>query len=155
MTDRQIKAHDLFKQGYNCAQAVLLAFDDVLVDYDRATLDKMSTAFGGGYAGTRNVCGAVSAFGMIIGLTYDYSGDVSADKSAVYKLTQGLIAKFTELNSNIICGSLLANIKDITYGYTPSERTAEYYAKRPCVKFVMDAAQIMEDYLVEKGIITL
>lgn len=150
MTDRQIKAHDNFKKGYNCAQAVLLAFDDFLVGYDRAVIEKISAAFGGGFAGTRNICGAVSAFGMVVGLTYVYSGDIAKDKAEIYRITQGLIAKFKEINGSMICSDLLANIKDITYGYQPSERTAEYYSKRPCVKFVMEATGILEDYLRDR-----
>lgn len=151
MTDRQLMAHDFFKQGYNCAQATLKPFSDIL-PLDEPTLMRISSAFGGGFAKTRNICGAVSAIGMIVGLTYnDIHNDPEKDKAEVYKLTRGLTDKFTALNTSLLCGELLKNIRDITSDYRPTPRTQEYYNVRPCVKFVMDAVAILEDYLKNIG----
>lgn len=143
--DRKIKAYDYFREGYNCAQSVMLAFADVL-PLDVQTLKNISAGFGGGFARTRNLCGAVSASGMIIGLLESYTGDVSNDKKDVYKnVREGIVDKFTEMNGTIICGELLKGLKDITDDYIPAERNSEYYKTRPCVKFVMDAVGIIED----------
>ena len=48
------KAMQLFKEGYNCSQAVVLAFED-LYDMDRETAAKFSSAFGGGLSRLREV----------------------------------------------------------------------------------------------------
>ena len=47
--ERQKRAEMLFMEGYNCCQAVLLAFEDLL-EADRVTLLRMSSGFGGGIA---------------------------------------------------------------------------------------------------------
>ena len=45
--ERKEKAVKLFNQGYNCAQAVMLAFSDCL-DIDEKTIQKITSSFGGG-----------------------------------------------------------------------------------------------------------
>lgn len=51
------KAEALFLEGYNCAQAVVIAFED-LHGLDRETAAKLSSSFGGGMARLREVCGS-------------------------------------------------------------------------------------------------
>ena len=52
-----------FLNGYNCAQAVLLAFSD-LTKLDPDTARRIASGFGGGMARMREVCGAVSGMFM-------------------------------------------------------------------------------------------
>ena len=66
---RKQKAIELFKQGYNCTQAILLAYCD-LVDLDEKTAFKISTGFGGGIAKLGKTCGAINAAVMLISLRY-------------------------------------------------------------------------------------
>lgn len=96
-----------FKNGYNCAQAVLLAFSDEL-KIDEKTLALISSSFGGGMGRMREVCGAVSGMFMVAGLKYGYS-DPSAkqEKAELYALVQKLAAGFKEKNGSIICKELL------------------------------------------------
>ncbi len=150
--DRQQKAYECFKEGYNCAQAVIMAFADVL-PIDEELLLKISSAFGGGFAKTRNLCGAVAGIGMVLGVLKDTLGNVADDKKDIYQKVRSLTDQFEEMNSSLLCGELLKNMKNITKDYVPSERTAEYYATRPCVKFILDATKLTEDYLIEQGII--
>ena len=65
------KAMTLFKEGYNCAQAVFLAFED-LYQIDRKTAIRLSSSFGGGMGRLREVCGAVSGMFMVTGILYGY-----------------------------------------------------------------------------------
>ncbi|MBO5888780.1 MAG: C-GCAxxG-C-C family protein, partial [Clostridia bacterium] len=46
-----------FKQGYNCAQAVILAFADE-IGLDKESAVKFISGFGGGFGRMREVCGA-------------------------------------------------------------------------------------------------
>ena len=64
--ERQERAEQFFMEGYNCCQAVLLAFEDVL-EVDRSALLRVASGFGGGIARMREVCGTVSAMAMIAG----------------------------------------------------------------------------------------
>lgn len=145
-------AYENFKKGYNCCQSVVLAFADVL-PLDAATLEKLTVGFGAGFGRTRNLCGAVSAYGFVVGLVHDKQETVAADKTDVYGQLTELDNKFKELNGSDICRELLKNVKDLTAGYVPQVRDEEYYKVRPCAKFVIDSAGILHDHLVERGII--
>ena len=62
--ERGERARDFFLQGYNCCQAVLLAFADVLGSEgfaDESLLKTIGSGFGGGFARVREVCGSFSA----------------------------------------------------------------------------------------------
>ncbi len=132
--------------GYNCAQSVAAAFSDV-VGLDDETMMRLAAAFGGGFARTRNICGTISAVGMILGLKY---ADSTADgKADIYALTRELTDKFIAENGSIVCGELLRTVKGITSTPQPDERTAEYYKKRPCLKYVMAAVDLLDEKLGE------
>jgi len=152
--DHSIIARELFTQGYNCAQAVLLAFADEL-DIDKNTALKLSSSFGGGMGRLREVCGAVSGMFMVVGLKYGSQNplDIKA-KTEHYKLIQELASHFTEINHSIICRELLGlNVK--VDNPVPSERNEQYYKKRPCVELVCDAAKILDRYIEERAVIAL
>lgn len=146
MTDRVKRARELFLDGYNCSQAVLGAFcDEIGMDFNTAM--KLSSSFGGGMGRMREVCGACSAMFMIAGIIYGY--DDSKDdkkKAAHYALIQKLAEDFKAQNGTIICRELLRNIKT-DMSANPTKRDNEFYKKRPCLKFVEDAASIVESLL--------
>ena len=152
--DRRVKGVDLFKLCYNCSQAVIFAIDDVL-PIDRENLLKITGAFGGGFARTRNLCGTVTGMGMVLGLLHKDGDDVEENKKHLYGEVRKLTDKFVEKNGFLNCGDLLKNIKGITDGYVPDKRTEEYYKVRPCVKFVYEAIEILEEYIRENGLADL
>ena len=144
------KARTLFKQGYNCSQAVLLAFSDVTGLDDRTAL-MLSSSFGGGMGRLREVCGAVSGMFMVIGILCGYDDPADhAGKSAHYARLQQLAAQFREKNGSIICRDLLRLGSGADHP-VPEHRTEAYYKKRPCADMVADAAEITEQYLREIG----
>ena len=112
--DRQMRAYECFKEGYNCAQAVIMAFADDL-PIDKELLLKISSAFGGGFAKTRNLCGAVSGIGMVLGVLKDSLGNVADDKKDVYEKVRSLTDQFEEMNGSLLCGELLKNMKSKEY----------------------------------------
>ena len=73
------RAEELFHEGYNCSQSVVLAFAD-LTGVDEALLEKISIGLGGGVGRLREVCGAVSGMAMVAGFICDRCacGDGSA-----------------------------------------------------------------------------
>ena len=149
MTKRE-KAMALFKEGYNCSQAVLGAFAQEL-GMDTETAMCLSSSFGGGMGRMREVCGAVSGMFMAAGIAYGYSDPKdNAAKQAHYKRIQELAERFKERNRYIVCRQLLG-LEGQDNSYVPSERTAEYYKKRPCVELVGDAAEILEKYMRESA----
>ena len=139
-------AEQNFREGYNCAQAVLLAFEDV-TGLERETAARLSSSFGGGLGRMREVCGAVSGASMVLGLAKGYSNPADAQaKRSHYHLIQEFARRFRERNGSIICRELLQNT-DTLPGSEPEARTAAYYKKRPCLEIVRCAAEILEDLL--------
>lgn len=142
------KAKQLFLEGYNCAQAVFLAFSD-LYEMDEKTALMLSSSFGGGLGRMREVCGAVSGMAMTIGVLYGYSSPKAKDEKAEhYKRIQYLANEFKKENGSYICRELLGLEKNQTT-HIPEERTPEYYKKRPCAELVYSAATITERYIEE------
>lgn len=139
------QATELFKNGYSCSQAVLLAFAEEL-NLDRETAAKIASSFGGGMGRLREVCGAFSGLLMAAGLKFGPSDpkDVTA-KTEHYALIQKLAARFKEENGSIICRELLQLSGPQTP--QPQPRTAQYYKKRPCQKMIACAARLMEQLL--------
>ena len=145
--EHSFQAADLFLNGCNCAQAVLVAFcDRTGLDPDFAA--KISCGFGGGVGRLREVCGAVSGMVMAADLLYGYidPGDEDTAKKAHYELVQTLANRFREEAGSIICREILDNPPSDP---SPSPRTQEYYNTRPCTRLVMLAAQILDDYIAE------
>ena len=144
--DHVTLAGDLFLEGYNCAQAVAVAFVDV-TGLDKQTAAKLAAPFGGGMGRMREVCGAVSGMLMVLGMLYGYSNaDADSPKKELYQQVQALAEQFRTENGSILCRDLLDNPPSDP---NPSPRTAEYYAKRPCARMVMTAAKLMDDFIAE------
>ena len=147
--DHGEKAAKLFKAGYNCAQSVLCAFEDV-TGIERETAAKLASSFGGGLGRMREVCGAVSGAAMVLGLAKGYSDPEDFDaKKAHYALIQEFAARFKEQNGSIICRELLSG-SEASNGFTPERRTDGYYQKRPCAELCRCAAEIVEGLLTLK-----
>ena len=138
------KAFDLFKSGYNCAQAVAVSFCD-LTGLTEKQAARMASSFGGGIGRMREVCGAVSGMFMVLGLLYGYD-DPKADteKKQLYTDVQALAEAFKKDAGSIICRDILKNPPSDP---NPSPRTAEYYAMRPCERMVYNAASLMDAFI--------
>lgn len=143
MSEHAMKAVKLFREnGYNCAQAVCVAFCDV-TGLDERTALRISAPFGGGMGRMREVCGAVSGALMVLGLLF--APDDPTDKAAKaehYRMVQDFAARFRERNGSIICRDLLGD--KAGSGPVPDDRTEEYYRLRPCERMVYDAADLAD-----------
>ena len=146
MSEKQEKAKELFKQGYNCSQSVLGVFCEELgMDFDTAM--KVALSFGGGMGRMREVCGTVSGMFMAAGLAF--SDEKGSNKAEQYKIVQELAKRFKDMNGSIICRELLEGVETST-SPIPSERTEAYYKKRPCVELVGDAVGILEEFITQQ-----
>ncbi len=145
MTKREL-GEKYFKSGYNCAQAVALAFKDEL-HFDSDFIVKLVSGFGGGFGRMREVCGAVSGMVFVLNAlegTVDPSDNQA--KMELYQKVQTLMKKFKEKNGTYICRELLS-LPEQNSEPTPEKRTESYYKKRPCAELVGDACEILENYL--------
>ena len=144
------KAKAYFEQGYNCAQAVTLAFaDEMGLKPEEAA--KLASSFGGGFGRLREVCGCVSGMALAAGAICGYSDPKAKEEKAEhYALIQKLAGEFKEKNGSIICRELLEGINNDT-NPVPEERTESYYKKRPCADFAYAAADILEKEMEARG----
>lgn len=146
VSERVEKAVGFFKQGYNCAQSVSLAYSD-LYDIDDDVVKKFAAPFGGGMGRLREVCGAVTGMFLILGYEHDASDpDNKAAKTANYESVQRTAIKFKEEMGSYICADLL-KIDRRPQQPNPDDRNSEYYNKRPCAYCVAKAAEILGNEL--------
>lgn len=139
------KSERLFKEGYNCSQAVVGAFSDLL-PFDFDTLTLISSGFGGGMGRLREVCGAVSGMVLVSSILKGYNNPKDDQaKKELYSFIQNIVKEFEEENSSIVCRELLGlSVK--REDPIPEKRTDEYYKKRPCVEMVKSAVRILCKY---------
>ena len=144
--DHGIYAAELFLQGYNCAQAVAVAFCDA-TGLEPKLAARMASSFGGGMGRMREVCGAVSGMLMVAGLLYGYEDEKDdKTKKELYGIVQAMAAQFRDAKGSIICRELLKNPPSDP---NPTPRSAEVYKKRPGAALVMEAARILDRYIAE------
>lgn len=149
------KAEALFREGYNCAQAVFCAYADEL-GIDRLTAAQLVSPLGGGMGRLREVCGTVSGALMVIGQLYGYgTPDKGEVKAKLYAIEQEFAKRFAAANGSYICRELLGLPAGLS-APTPEARTAEYYQRRPCPALCRSAADILDRLIAEidKGILS-
>ena len=98
MGNRAENAVMLKHSGNNCAQAVLLAYADIL-PFDEAELKKLGAAFGIGMGTFDATCGALCAAQMILGL-------LRSDGRPLARDAKELFEGFTAKCGSTHCGEL-------------------------------------------------
>ena len=123
--ERAERAKGYFQDGYNCSQAVFMAYAD-LFDMDVELASKLASSFGGGMGRLREVCGTCTGMFMVASLAIPADNRDAEAKKTNYALVQQLAEDFRKENGSIICRDLLGldHKKDEP---TPSARTQEYY----------------------------
>jgi len=140
-----------FKQGYNCAQSVVMAYAD-LYPVDIETIKQVSAPFGAGIGRLREICGAVSGMSMVLGMEHPATDpNDKLSKTANYSAVQSSALKFKEKMGSYICADLL-KIGKAPQDPDPEDRNAGYYARRPCAYCVAVAAEILGQAIAESRI---
>lgn len=142
MTKGEI-AENYFRQGFNCAQSVALAFCDEM-NMSEEDVKKLTIGFGGGMGRLREVCGSVSGMTFVISAIYGEKG-----KAEVYELVQQAAKEFEKENGSIVCRELLGLSIKGADSPIPEKRTKEYYKKRPCAELVHMSAEILSNLLTK------
>lgn len=149
---RKEQAIEYFKQGYNCTQAVVLTFKDVLT-IDAEELCKIASPFGGGISRMRETCGAVTGMVLVLGNLVGYSTPETGEKKhELYKKTQGILKIFENRYGSLTCGKLL-NLTQKHDDPKPTPRDHSFYLNRPCTELIGGAAEILEDGLKRLNIL--
>ena len=143
---RAEQAVNNFKNGYNCAQAVYMAYADFF-GMEPKTAAIIAAPLGAGIGRMREVCGTVSGAALVAGLAVpcDNPNDTTS-KARCYALVQQVADRFRQENGSIICRELLG-IAPIKESPIPSPRTEAYYKKRPCIELVRMSATFIGEEL--------
>src|ERR1035437_2584224 len=148
---RKSKAVGFFEQGYNCSQAVFMAYSDIY-GIDTETAAKLATSFGGGMGRLREVCGAVTGMFLVLGLHYPFTNTKDkAAKNNNYKAVQRTASEFKTVMGSFICADLL-QLKHEPQNPESSERNEAYYESRPCTRCVTVAAEIVGKEIFVKNL---
>jgi C_GCAxxG_C_C family probable redox protein len=133
--NRRQKAEDLFNYGYNCAQSVVLCYEDVL-GVDKDILVQMSAPFGGGIGRLREVCGAVSGAVMVLGMLTGLDTLIPEEKNQLYALERDFAERFKNRVGSYICRDL---VEKHPHGDTHNSK------KPACKEIVGTAVEIIEE----------
>ena len=149
---RKEQAIQYFKEGYNCSQAVVLTFKDIL-KIDPNELCRIASPFGGGISRMRETCGAVTGMVLVLGNLIGYETPETGEKKhELYKNTQEIMHIFENRYGSLRCGKLL-NISQKHDYPMPTPRDHSFFINRPCPELIGGAAEILEDYLKSKGLL--
>lgn len=133
----------LFNQGYNCAQAVLMAYGPSL-GMDRASCARVAASYGAGVARTAGMCGAVTGALMVLGLRHWDAADVSAEaKTAIYRCGQAFLARFAEEHHTVLCRELLACDLSTPEGMALARERDTHHTL--CPRFVQTAVELLAE----------
>jgi C_GCAxxG_C_C family probable redox protein len=134
-------------EGFSCAQALLAVYGPEL-GVDRDTALKIAGGFGGGMGRMAGTCGAVTGAFMVIGLVHSMTkkGDLQ-QKEISYQIIQEFARRFKARNKTTVCSELMGIDVSTPEGF--AEAKAKNIARTICPKYVRDAAEILEELLVD------
>lgn len=137
-------AEKLFRDGFNCSQAVLSVFAGDM-DIEVETALKIACAFGGGMR-LGNTCGAVTGALMVIGLKYGKSkAEDNEARDRTYALAKEFQAAFSKIRGSIICRDLLGYDLSTPEGYEAARENLAFI--KICPGLVRDAVEILEEII--------
>lgn len=145
---RKERAIELFKQRFNCSQAIFTAYrpTDALAEKDAL---KLATIFGAGVSSTGSgLCGAVTGALMAISMRHGRGDLESVDaKMTTYALGQRFMNEFRARMGSCICEELLG----MNIG-TPENMAKAHEMKlfeTRCLEFVKTASRILDEMFTE------
>ena len=140
--ERSEQAKELFLEGNNCAQSVLLSFADDY-GYSKELALKISAGFGGGMGKTQETCGAVSGAIMVLGIREgEKASDNNELKLGAYGSTKELISKFTDEFQTTSCRELTGC--DFNTDSGNEKFKSEGVMEKICAPCVKRAVEIVE-----------
>lgn len=129
-----------FREGYNCAQSVLLAMQEHYGTQSNI-IPKIASAFGGGVGRCGSLCGALTGAVMAISLKHGTNEQGMEKREKAYTLAQQFYEQFTKELGSPLCQELIGY--DLT---NPEElekaRTANVFEEK-CSRFVKKAIEIL------------
>jgi len=137
------EALGLLKQGYNCCQAVLVAYAE-RHGLERNMALKLGSGFGSGVSQLGEMCGAVTGAVLVLGLKHGCGcAEDEAAKRKTEELVRKFVGRFKQRHGSMVCRQLL--------GCDPNKPEEFEWAVRQglfatrCPKLVRHAVEILEE----------
>ena len=151
MMDRCELALQYHHSGYNCAQSVLMAFED-LTKLEAATGIAVTGGLGGGVVAThQELCGAASGAVMTLGLLFPFTDGADAEgKRRVYAQAKEFLQRFQARFDGLSrCGDLLRSRIEPTEEKTPA--AVRLGVDKHCDILIVTAVEVLEEMLAERS----
>ena len=135
----------MFRDGFNCSQAVFSRFaEDLGLPKDKALM--ISSGFGAGMGRMSLTCGAVTGAFMALGLKEGFSsGDTKEAKEKIYRLIREFGDAFAAVHGSLECRQLLGFDISTPDGYKGAADSGVFLDR--CPRFVQSAVEIVEKML--------
>jgi len=138
------RAVEIFNQGYNCAQSVVIAHADMLgLHKDEAAA--LAAGFGAGMGKVQTVCGAVSGAVIVIGKSVYRDRERDHTKELIYDKVNEFIVKFRERFDSLECMDLTGIDISTEEGMEKAEREGIFRDR--CENYVSESCRILEEIL--------
>lgn len=131
------RAGNNFKEGFNCAESIVKAFNELFNNSMNPEMIKMATGFGGGLGHAGCMCGALAGSSMVLGIL---KGRTSAaeDREPTYALTKEFHDRFDSKFGATCCRVLNP------YDFDSPEHL------RNCLKITGGTGKLLMEFLQEK-----
>ena len=136
------KAAEHFKEGYNCAQSVLMT---MLGDWNlkNELVPKIATGFGGGIGRCGSVCGALTGGVMAISIMYGTNEPLMKKRLKAYETAQKFYVQFEAQNGSVLCKELIGFDLSVPKQWDEAVKTNAF--KEKCTVLVKKAVEILAE----------
>ena len=134
-------AGEYFRQGYNCSEAVLRAYLDLLPGSFSPEVARFASVFGGGMGRSGCSCGALTGSELVLGMLIGRD-NLDEKLDSIYSLSGILHDRFDEKFGSTCCRVL-----------NPGGDFESKDHLRRCLKITGGAAMMLAEFLQEYGLI--
>jgi C_GCAxxG_C_C family probable redox protein len=145
MIEAVARASGLNEAGYSCSQSVFASFAPGL-GLDEASALRVAAAFGGGMGRMGEVCGAVSAALMALGLRYAALDPTDLEsKEHLTCLAREFAERFRQNQGTLLCRELLGCDMNDPAAVQAAKEQGVFKAR--CPGFIQNAAEILAEMI--------
>jgi C_GCAxxG_C_C family probable redox protein len=138
------KSLSLFREDYNCAQAVFSAYSKIF-EIKEKEAKRIASGFGWGIANYQKTCGALAGAAMLIGCKYFDDDNPIESKDVVYKKVKKLFEDFRKKHGSQDCIELIGIHLQTKAGQNKAKKENVYELK--CTKYISDICDLLEKHI--------
>lgn len=131
------RAGNNFKEGLNCAESIVKAFNELYNNPMSPEVVRMATGFGGGLGHAGCLCGALTGSAMVLGI-FRGRTQITQSREPAYELTKEFHDRFTSEFGATCCRAL-----------NPHEFDSPEHLRR-CLKLTGGTAKLLMEFIQEK-----